>query len=106
MTMVGSAGAAEEELHAALGKRPPREVLNREISALSAQERSVWIHGALSQMVQVFASLEPETAQCLSAWAFDRGDGLEAISAFFTAYPEQLATVTISAVALQACPRS
>lgn len=100
-----TAMAEEAALHPVLGKTPPRELLNKDILALPERERAAWIHGAMSQMVQVYARVDMDIAQCLSAWAFDRGDGLEAVSNYIGAFPDQLGSVTILAVSRKACPQ-
>ena len=91
------------DLHPILGQTPPREVLNRDILTLPSRERTAWIHGAMSQMVQVYAHVKPDAAQCLSAWGFDRGNGLYVVSQYMKSYPDQLASVTMLAIAQKAC---
>jgi hypothetical protein len=96
--------AQQIDLHPTLQKQPPRIVLNKDITALAHGEQTEWIHGAVAQMVQVYAGTNHDVAQCLSAWAFDKGNGLQTTAQYVEAYPEQLASVTVAAVAGKACP--
>ena len=97
------AGHTSAVLHPTLGKTAPRDIRNRDISALPEREQAAWVHGAMSQMVQVYADVNPEGAKCLSAWAFDRGNGVEVVTKYIAALPDELASVTILAVAKKAC---
>ncbi len=103
---LGACGGSTDEanLHPVLGKSPPTEIRSQDVLELPENERSAWIHGALSQMIQVYARERPVVSRCVSDWAFEQGDGAEAIEAFLKDYKDELATVTILAVARQACP--
>jgi hypothetical protein len=103
-SVVLTSAAQAHELHPQLEQKPAKLVLNKDILVLSADERSAWVHGAMAQMVQVYARVDPQISACLTAWAFGDGNGLTAVTGFQEAYPNELATVTLLAVAAQACP--
>lgn len=98
-------GAAQSgDLHPVLGKQAPRDVLNKDILALPQAERSAWVHGAVTQMSVVYASVNPDISGCLVSWSFKDGDGLTELIEFMKAYPDDPASAVIFAVAKRACP--
>lgn len=105
--MVGAAIAEtpDETLHPALGKRPPREVLNRDILNLTQAEGSAWVHGAVAQMAQTLAAYDPKASKCVMFYFFEERDGLSAAVEWMQRYPERPTTVTLAAVATRVCPK-
>ena len=102
-----STSAAQDdapELHPVLGKRPPREVLNKDILDLSREEGAAWVHGAVAQMASVLASRDLDTARCIQDWYFGGGDGAVAIPYTMKELPDERAVSTIITLASRACP--
>ena len=100
----GYAQEGEPALHPVLGKRPPREVLNKDILELSREEGAAWVHGAVAQMAQVLARYDPEAGKCVMDWFFETGDGAEAVPQWMKQLPDKNPTTTIMAAAKKACP--
>lgn len=87
-----------------LGKRPPREVLNKDIVDLTPEEGSAWVHGAVAQMAHILVQHEPERSRCIMAWFFESGDGAEQLPYIMKELPDAHATSTIITVVERACP--
>ncbi|MAK59358.1 MAG: hypothetical protein CMK09_00075 [Ponticaulis sp.] len=103
--LVSCGGAsAKEELHPVLGKKPPRNVLSKDILALPEIERTAWLHGALTLMISSYASFDQDTSGCLTDWAFLQGNGLEILHGYLHDYKSEPVYAVIHAVAKEACP--
>ncbi|MEM8987400.1 MAG: hypothetical protein AAGC95_11830 [Pseudomonadota bacterium] len=95
----------QPELHPVLGKKPPREVLNKDILNLTQEEGSAWVHGAVAQMATVLARIDVATARCVRDWYFEDGDGAKVLPNVMKQFPDTAATATIATLASRACPK-
>jgi len=98
------ASAEDADLHPILGKKPPLEVLNKDILALPERERQAFIHGAMVQMVQLHSTNGRTGGKCITSWYFENSNGAEAIQLAFKTYPDYPAMTIIAALAGRACP--
>ena len=99
-------GPAVAEVHAVIGDKPPREMLNQDLLNLPERERSAWIHGAMAMTAQVLAAKDADMGRCVMAWYFEGGTGPEAVSSVISQYPEYPATAAIFTVVKRACSAS
>lgn len=91
-------------LHPVLGKKPPREVLNKDLLALPEGERLAWIHASAAISAQLLVNHDNEVGKCVLAHFFLDGNWLQAVPKWMEKYPEQAATATIYAAMRNACP--
>ena len=96
--------ADEPDLHPVLGKKPPLEVLNKDILALPERERQAFIHGAMVQMVAIYSHTKKGAGKCITEWYFEVGNGVEAIQLVLEKYPDYPTVTAIHALSKRACP--
>jgi len=96
--------AESADLHPVLGKKPPLEVLNKDILALPERERQAFIHGAMVQMVSGLAATNPEGGKCVTEWYFEIGNGVEVVPLAMEKYPDYATVAALHALAKRACP--
>lgn len=102
---IGLPACAEDtDLHPSLGKKPPLEVLNKDILALPERERQAFIHGAMVQMVAIYSHTKKGAGKCITEWYFEVGNGVEAVQLVLQKYPDYPAVTAIHALSKRACP--
>lgn len=94
---------AQAQVHPVLGKTPPQDVSNKDVLALPEREQQAWLHGAVTQMIVIYAEFDQEKSGCLTDWAFLQGNGLEVLLQYMERYPEEPAFSVIYAVANRVC---
>ena len=104
MPLGTSAQAQEADLHPTLGKKPPMEVLNRDVLALPERERQAFIHGAMVQMIQLHSTDTHTGGRCLTGWYFEEGDGRDAVQLVMETYPDYPTVTALYAMAKRVCP--
>jgi len=104
MVFVAGSCAQGEDLHPVLGKKPPLEVLNKDLSAMPKRERQAFIHGVISQMIAYYSVDGKSGGRCLSEWYFTKGDGDNAVKITLEKYPDYPVITAINALARRACP--
>jgi len=106
LAILDSAGnAASSKSSAEIWNKPPLELLSRDISALSQAEQQAFIHGAMSQLVQVLSKEKPEASECVLEWYFQIGDGQKAVRLGMEEYPDYPFVVMAMALARRVCPQ-
>lgn len=98
---VTACGAAAEP-HPTLGKKPPREILNKDIIALPSHEKAAWIHGAVSAGVTTLAAQKSPAAPCMLS-LYEDGDGYEILEIAMRENQNFPASSAVLAVASEAC---
>jgi len=83
----------------------PQITLSQNILALTEVERTTWLHGAVSQLVQGYAHANPDIDKCLSDWIFDLEAGVNAVTQHQEVYADEFASVSlrILAVSVETC---
>ena len=104
MSLGACGGSADEtELHPVLGKRPPRDVLGRDIMALPELERTAWVHGAIAGAATALSVQGSDATPCMMA-LYEQSDGYEVLMISMERNPNMPASAAVLAVANQACP--
>lgn len=98
------ASAQSVDVHPDIGTKPPREMLNKDLSALPIKEQQAWMHGAVSQAITVLSHDNKPLSACISEWYFGNGNGAATLAEGVRRYPDMATAPMVWVVAQRACP--